>query len=126
MTPDEMNVDRDALVADLAAMIRIPSINCFGNEDPAAPAEAAMTDHFVQKLRDLGLDVETKEGSNGRHNVWGILKGAGHGPTIMLAGHLDTVGVEGYDAPFDPKIADGKIYGRGSCDMKAGLCRCCR
>jgi acetylornithine deacetylase len=39
----------------------------------------------------------------------------------LLAGHLDTVGVVGYDAPFDPKISNGRIYGRGSCDMKAGL-----
>jgi acetylornithine deacetylase len=119
--PKDIHVDRDALIADLAALIRIPSVNCFGNEDPATPPEAAMSDHFAQKLRDLGLNVSTKEVSGGRRNVWGVLKGTGQGPTIMLAGHLDTVGVDGYDAPFEPHVENGKIYGRGSCDMKAGL-----
>jgi acetylornithine deacetylase len=59
--------------------------------------------------------------TTGRRNVWGSLKGIGTGPTILLAGHLDTVGVDGYTYPFDPIVKDGRIHGRGSCDMKAGL-----
>lgn len=39
----------------------------------------------------------------------------------MLAGHLDTVGTEGYDDPFEPRVDHGRVYGRGSCDMKAAL-----
>ncbi|MCV0425641.1 MAG: M20 family metallopeptidase [Roseibium sp.] len=121
MNDPEINVDREGLLADLASMIRIPSVNCFGNEDPSAPSEGAMADYLETRLRDLAMHVESREVSNGRRNVWGRLKGTGNGPTVLLAGHLDTVGVEGYDAPFDPKIEHGRIYGRGSCDMKAGL-----
>ncbi|MDQ8154965.1 MAG: M20/M25/M40 family metallo-hydrolase, partial [Gemmatimonadota bacterium] len=48
------------------------------------------------------------------------------GRTLMFNGHLDTVGVEGMThAPFDPTIIDGKLFGRGSCDMKSGVAAMC-
>lgn len=118
---DNIVVDRAALVSDLSDMIRIPSINPCNEKTMGPPAEAAMADYFETRLRDLGLEVDSCDVESGRRNVWGRLKGSGTGPTILLAGHLDTVGVVGYDGPFVPKVEDGKIYGRGSCDMKAGL-----
>jgi len=39
----------------------------------------------------------------------------------MFCGHIDTVGVEGMSSPFDPIERDGKLYGRGSGDMKGGV-----
>ncbi len=114
-------IERDALVGDLVNMIRIPSINPFGDTRDDHGAEAAMGDYFEGRLRALGLEVTTKEVTPGRRNVWGVLKGTGEGPTVLLAGHLDTVGVEGYEAPFEARVEDGKVFGRGSCDMKAGL-----
>jgi acetylornithine deacetylase len=53
--------------------------------------------------------------------VIGILEGREPGPSLMLCGHVDTVGVEGMDAPFDPVERDGRLYGRGSQDMKGGV-----
>jgi len=113
-------IDRDQLITDLSAMIRCASVNTFGAPSDIG-AEAAMADLFETQLRGLGLEIGTREVVAGRRNVWGILKGTGTGPTILLAGHLDTVGVDGYRDPFSPVVKDGKIYGRGSCDMKAGL-----
>lgn len=116
----DIEINRDQLVSDLSAMISCASVNTFGAPDDAG-AEAAMADLFECQLRALRLEIDTQEVAPGRRNVWGTLKGAGTGPTILLAGHMDTVGVDGYDEPFVPTIKDGKIYGRGSCDMKAGL-----
>lgn len=113
-------IDRDRLIEDLSAMIRCASVNTFGIPSDLG-AEAAMADLFEAKLRELGLEIGTHEVIAGRRNIWGTLKGIGTGPTILMAGHLDTVGVDGYDNPFEPVVKDGKIYGRGSCDMKAGL-----
>lgn len=115
-----IEIDRDQLIADLSAMIRSASVNTFGAPSDIG-AEAAMADLFEAKLRSLGLEIGSHEVISGRRNVWGTLKGIGRGPTILLAGHMDTVGVEGYADPFEPMVKDGKIYGRGSCDMKAGL-----
>lgn len=116
----KITIDRDQLIADLSDLIRCPSVNTFGAPINCG-AEAAMADLFEQQLRGLGLEIGTHEVLPGRRNVWGTLKGNGHGPTILLAGHLDTVGVDGYVDPFEPTVKDGYIYGRGSCDMKAGL-----
>ena len=114
-------MNSDPLILDLINMISIPSINNFGSNDINQNPENEMSNYFERQLSKLGLEVESCEVANGRRNVWGRLKGTGGGPTIMLAGHMDTVGVDGYDNPFVPKIENGKIFGRGSCDMKAGL-----
>lgn len=116
----EVQINRDQLIADLSAMIRCASVNTFGAPTDQG-AEAAMADLFEGQLRDIGLEIGTHEVAPGRRNVWGTLKGQGAGPTILLAGHMDTVGVDGYGDPFEPVVKDGNIYGRGSCDMKAGL-----
>lgn len=80
-----------------------------------------MARFFEKRLAALGMSVESHTVGDGRRNVWGRLNGTGNGPTILLAGHLDTVGVVGYDQPFTSFVHDGCVYGRGSCDMKAGL-----
>ena len=116
----EIQPNRDRLIAELSALIRCESVNTFGETSPVG-AESAMADLFEAQLRSLGLEIGTHEVTTGRRNVWGSLKGIGTGPTILLAGHLDTVGVDGYTYPFDPIVKEGRIHGRGSCDMKAGL-----
>jgi acetylornithine deacetylase len=80
-----------------------------------------MTQAVAAHLRRLGLDVEMQEAAPGRANVIGVLEGRGTGRSLMLCGHLDTVGVEGMEAPFDPVERDGRLYGRGAQDMKGGL-----
>jgi len=68
--------------------------------------------------------VTETEVAPGRPNVVGVLEGAQPGPTLLLCGHLDTVGVEGMDEPFTPVEREGRLYGRGTQDMKSGLAAC--
>lgn len=72
-------------------------------------------------MRELGLQVHVEEVATGRPNVIGVLEGPVPGPTLMFCGHLDTVGVEGMAAPFAPVERDGRLFGRGSQDMKSGV-----
>jgi acetylornithine deacetylase len=61
---------------------------------------------------------------SGRHNLIARLKGTGGGRSLMLSGHMDTVPVgrsEWKDSPWSGVIDDGRLYGRGSYDMKGGL-----
>ena len=62
-----------------------------------------------------------QEAAPGRPNVIGVLDGKAPGKSLMFCGHIDTVGVEGMDAPFTPTVRDGRLYGRGSQDMKGGV-----
>jgi acetylornithine deacetylase len=117
-----MKPDLDRMIADLTAMVRIPSVNPY--DEPAAPGlrEAEMADWLEAAMLEIGLEVERAEVSSGRPNVWGRLRGSGGGQVLMLAGHTDTVGVAGYDGdPFSAEIRDGRLHGRGSVDMKGPL-----
>jgi acetylornithine deacetylase len=67
------------------------------------------------------LDVHIQEAAPGRPNVIGVLEGRAPGRSLMFCGHMDTVGVEGMDAPFTPVLRSGRLYGRGSQDMKGGV-----
>jgi len=88
---------------------------------PEGAGEAAIADVLARELRTAGLDVEIAEAAAGRPNVVGILEGHAPGRSLLLCGHMDTVGVAGMKAPFDPVIRNGRLYGRGSQDMKGGL-----
>lgn len=106
-------------IALLRELISIDSVNPSlvqggaGEENVAQLVEA--------HLRASGLDVNVMEVAPGRQNVVGVLEGRGPGKSLILCGHTDTVGIEGMEAPFDPIDHDGRMYGRGSGDMKGGL-----
>ena len=88
---------------------------------PGAAGEGAIADWLADYLRRAGFDVELDEVAPGRPNVIAMAERSGAGPTRMLCGHTDTVGVEGMTAPFTPALHDGRLYGRGAQDMKGGL-----
>ena len=100
-------------------LIAIDSVN--PSLVPGAAGERAIADRLAACLRRAGFDVECREAAPGRPNVVAVADGAGPGPTRLLCGHTDTVGVEGMRAPFDPVLRDGRVYGRGAQDMKGGL-----
>lgn len=62
-----------------------------------------------------------QEAAPGRPNVIGVLEGREAGRSLLFCGHVDTVGVDGMAAPFDPVERDDRLYGRGSQDMKGGV-----
>ena len=115
-------IDADELVALTRDLVRIPSVVRPG--DPTA-TEAAVAAHVESWLRAEGFTVEVHEVAPGRPNVLASIGDAAAGPTLLLEGHTDVV-TEGNAAewshpPFGGDLLDGRIYGRGSADMKSGL-----
>jgi acetylornithine deacetylase len=101
----------------LADMVRIDS----SNPDLAGgPGEAAFAAHLARLMERLGMEVDLWDALPGRPNVVGRLPGAGGGRSLMLLGHLDVVGPWGPEA-FEPRVRDGRMYGRGAADMKCGF-----
>jgi len=87
--------------------------------------EAAVARMLADVLREWGFHVELQEVAPGRPNVIARIGRRG-ARSIMFNGHLDVVGVAGMThAPFDPVEKDGRLYGRGSADMKAGIAAMC-
>jgi acetylornithine deacetylase len=109
----------DTTIQMLRDLIAIDSVN--PSLVPGATGESEIGRAVAQILQAGGLDVELQEVAPGRMNVIGVLQGKQKGRSLMLCGHMDTVGVIGMDAPFDPAVKDGRVYGRGSQDMKGGL-----
>jgi len=92
---------------------------------PDGPGERNIARALERVLAEWGFSVEVSDAVPGRPNVVARI-GPPNTPALMFAGHLDTVGVEGMTHdPFSGDIADGRLYGRGSCDMKSGVAAMC-
>lgn len=109
----------DPVIRLLRDLVAIDSVN--PSLVPGGAGEAAVAALVAAGLRAAGIDVETTDVAPGRPNVVGVVEGRKPGRALMLCGHTDTVGVEGMTAPFDPVERDGRLYGRGSQDMKGGV-----
>lgn len=112
----------DRLTALIADLVRIDSVN--PDLVPGGAGEGAVARFIAGWLADAGLDVRLDEVRPGRPNVVARARGSGGGPTLMLNGHIDTVGVAGMEAPHSPRVVGGRLYGRGAYDMKAGVAAC--
>src|SRR4051794_37716350 len=91
-------IDEKYLTQALVELVQIDSSNPLLT--PGAAGEAAIGAHIAQQMTSLGLEVAIHELGPNRVNVVGILPGKGKGRSLMLNGHMDTVGVQGMDAPF--------------------------
>lgn len=109
----------DSVITLLRDLVAIDSVN--PSLVPGGAGEAAVADRIAAALRPGGIDVVMTDVAPGRPNVVGVVDGKAPGRTLMLCGHTDTVGVGGMTAPFDPLIRGGRLYGRGSQDMKSGV-----
>jgi len=112
----------DELEKLLGNLVSINSIN--PDLVPGSPGEAEVAHYIADWLKLNGIEVELVESVPGRPNVVGIAHGTGGGKTLLLNGHMDTVGIAGMPDAHQPVIKDGRLYGRGSYDMKGGLAAC--
>ncbi|HEV2476532.1 MAG TPA: M20/M25/M40 family metallo-hydrolase [Candidatus Dormibacteraeota bacterium] len=88
---------------------------------PTGSGEGRISSFVASWLRSAGLEVSVVESLPGRPSVVGIARGSGGGRSLMLNAHMDTVGAGGMSNPFSPVVRDGRVYGRGSYDMKGSL-----
>ena len=110
--------DDDELVRLLEELVRIDSVN--PGLDPGGPGELVIAGHVQQWATGHGLNVE-RAGDPARPSLIISTTRTGPGPTLLLCGHLDTVGHGTMTNPTTPRLADGRLHGRGAYDMKGGL-----
>ena len=113
----------DSIVALAGELIRIPSVNPAIAPDEAH-GERAVAAFACEWLAARGIKAWLEEAAPGRPNAVAEVTGE-PGPTLVLCAHLDTVGTAGMTIPpFDPQVRDGRLYGRGSYDMKGAAAAC--
>lgn len=112
-TPD---VSTDLLIDAARMLVRTPSVN--PSLAPDGTGEQQIAGVAEAWLVSQGINAWQEQAAPGRPNVVAEL-GPATAPTLVFCAHLDTVGVEGMTIPpFDPRLESGRLYGRGSYDMK--------
>ena len=110
------SIDRDETIALASSLVQIPTIT--GHEG------LAISEFMADWLRDAGVEPGLQPIASDRANVFGRLGGNHPGTRLLLNGHLDTKPANSMTIdPFAGNILDGRLYGRGSCDMKGRLPR---
>jgi acetylornithine deacetylase len=110
-------------VAGLTAqLVAIESINPDVVSNGSGEGEIAR--FVVEWCERAGLETTLIEPAPGRPNVVAVARGSGGGGTLILNAHTDTVGVAGMTDPFEARLDGGRLYGRGTYDMKGSLAAC--
>jgi acetylornithine deacetylase len=107
-------------VAELTSqLVAIESINPELGDGGSGETEIA---RFVADWCErAGLETTLSDAAPGRPNVVATARGSGSGRSLILNGHMDTVGVAGMAEPFVPRLDGGRLYGRGAGDMKGSI-----
>ncbi len=104
----------------LQQLVAIKSVN--PDLVSGANGESEIANFCAKWFAERGFEVHRLESRDGRPSIVGIARGSGGGRALMFNGHIDTVTLAGYDGDaLAPIISDGKLYGRGSFDMKGGV-----
>jgi len=115
---DFLNSNRDAAVAELQELLRIPSVSA---DSAFKPHMAAAAEFVVNKLTSAGLSAEIVP-TAGHPIVYGEWTQAAGAPTVLVYGHYDVQPPDPVEKwttpPFDPEIRDGRIWARGATDDK--------
>ena len=107
------------VIQTLADLVRINSVNSSYEGGPGEREIATFVRRFFEQR---GIEVWEQEVFPNRPNVIARLRGRDSSRCVVLEAHTDTVSVKGMTIPpFEPRIGDVKMFGRGSCDTKAGL-----
>ena len=119
MREQGMQKDEKDCIEILKKLIAFNTVNPPGNEKPAAV-------YLAELLGKYGFHCRVQDLGSNRANLIAEA-GAKDGPEFMFNGHLDVVPASGdwKTNPFEAVIKDGKIYGRGSSDMKGGVAAMC-
>ncbi|MDD4200086.1 MAG: M20 family metallopeptidase [Eubacteriales bacterium] len=104
-------IDVAKLTSDL---VKIRSYSFMDNQ------EQEVAEFIRDFLVSNGVDARLQEVATGRSNVIARV-GGGNGPVLMLNGHIDTVPAYDMENAFSGEIRDGKVYGRGTSDMKGSV-----
>lgn len=102
-------VDVELIARQTIELIEIPSVTM---------DEAEVCTLYEAQLRELGLEVDVREVTPGRNNLYACIRGTGDGPALMLNGHLDTIPI---GSAWPSYREDDRIFGRGATDMKGGM-----
>lgn len=106
----------------LQTLAQLVSINSVNSSYEGGPGEREIAAWIRRFFEQRGMDVWEQEVLPGRPNIMVRLAGENPSRRVVLEAHTDTVSVQGMTIPpFEPRVDDGKLYGRGSCDTKAGL-----
>ena len=100
-----------------AALVAIDSVN--PALVPGGAGEREIASFVADWCVANGFEVEVL--GDERPSVVARKRGSGGGRSLLLNGHLDTVGVAGMEAPFEPRVEGDRLYGRGAYDMKGAL-----
>jgi len=119
---------KDELVKLVSDLVKIPSVNpTYPGEvyEKTIGGETKVAEFLKPVLEGIGLETDMWEKEKGRANLVGVYRGTGGGKSLIFNGHTDVVppGPEkdwAKAGPWSGKVADGKIWGRGSCDDKSG------
>lgn len=113
-------IDTSSVLPIVEDLVRIKS------ENPGCD-EYGVTEYIKRFMEDISIPVELVRVDDRRFNVVARMKGAGKMPPIAFTGHMDVVPVNPNELqrwktqPYEPKVIEGYLYGRGSADMKGGL-----
>lgn len=112
-------MNSNELIATLADLVRINSVNpAYAHGETEERIQRYIAGFFERE----GIPVEWQELEPGRPNVVAKIQGENPQRRLVLEAHVDTAGIENMTiSPFEPVVCDGRLYGRGSCDIKGGL-----
>ena len=111
------------VVALTRKLVSIPGVNpVLADRDVAIAGEHRMAEFLDAYLTQRGFDCQRFEKTHGRPNIMATYPCATKRRRLIIEAHLDTQGIHGMTVPpFEGRLADGRIYGRGACDMKGPM-----